>query len=123
MKRLLRWAFNLAAAVSAVLLALVVGMWFRDWRSERVYFLPGGAIVHVRVYEVKPIDYGLLVLLLGLMPAVWAILSFRARRRHQLRPGLCRRCGYDLRATPDRCPECGKVPNDSKLSIRQSKSN
>jgi hypothetical protein len=47
-----------------------------------------------------------LVLAFAALPAYR--LFRRLRRRH--RPGFRPACEYDLRATPDRCPECGTIP-------------
>jgi hypothetical protein len=43
------------------------------------------------------------------VPAAICLTTLRRRRQERL-AGVCRRCGYDLRATPERCPECGQAP-------------
>ena len=45
----------------------------------------------------------------ALPPAAWLLSLLRTGRTREarLRAGLCVECGYDLRGSPGRCPECG----------------
>jgi hypothetical protein len=52
-------------------------------------------------------------LLLFLSLVATALLLYRWRRARIAQrelAGLCAQCGYDLRESPQRCPECGAVP-------------
>ena len=60
---------------------------------------PNGSLWNLQL----PYWFATVVLLVS--PALWVVRVRRNRRRW--RSGLCRKCGYDLRASGDVCPECG----------------
>jgi hypothetical protein len=64
-------------------------------------------------FELLTVRLWFLCCLFGALPA-WRVSSGvvrryrRRRRRLRTASGRCAFCGYDLRASPDRCPECGR---------------
>ena len=54
------------------------------------------------------LPYWVILLVTAPMPAAWLTMRLRRKRR---RRGHCPKCGYDIRVTPYRCPECGHVPS------------
>jgi hypothetical protein len=58
------------------------------------------------------------VCVLSMIPsAIWL-----SRIRRKFAPGLCQKCGYDLRATPNLCPECGSIPEKPPIPYNPQRS-
>ena len=72
----------------------VVGVWV-PWKGPEW----GGAVIFAIVVAAS-VAYRVALVRRGL------------RKRRRELGGLCLSCGYDLRATPGRCPECGVAPSD-----------
>ena len=53
-----------------------------------------------------------LFLTFSIAPTAWLLRRWLPHRRRVYRRqhGLCQNCGYDLRASPTQCPECGLIP-------------
>lgn len=65
-----------------------------------------GFRVYSRIFEIRISLWPLAVL--PIVASVWLSRRYRdIRRRQRAEQQLCINCGYDLRASPQRCPECG----------------
>jgi hypothetical protein len=73
----------------------------------RVQYPPSPVVTSTARNRSLLIPFWSLCLILAWLPTRW---TYRRRLRRRLALGSCPSCGYDLRATPDRCPECGVVP-------------
>lgn len=102
-----RWHLNAPAGKSSVL--STVGFIVVSQSSGG-----GGWSTHRRAVRCP---LWIVVLVTAWLPLHWLVL-FRSYHRHREEQAVCGQCGYDLRATPNRCPECGTVPNTGPATKR-----
>jgi hypothetical protein len=89
---------------------------FRIGREPSIGTMISGTLVKDSTHYFLVTPDWAVVLLLVIAPCVAGAKARRRWRAHRLEMGLCTTCGYDLRATPDRCPECGTVAS-AKTSV------
>ncbi len=75
-----------------------------NWGSVLGYMYSEGGIQR---WSNTVITLWFIALMAVFLPLVHLSFFLSRRRKCQRIGGHCCTCGYDLRATPDRCPECG----------------
>jgi hypothetical protein len=90
--------------------------WEAQYARDVQFHLVGDVYVRTPSKPAYPPEHRvrawLTVGLAATLPLLWSAAGVSAalrRRRASARiaHGQCAHCGFDLRATPDRCPECG----------------
>jgi hypothetical protein len=91
----------------------------RHWRAALLGFRVSRQVLTLRPGEVitatsiaLPLWFPLVLTAIGPARVLMRWKRHRSRRKH----GCCPDCGYDLRASSDRCPECGAPAIGAKAS-------
>ena len=90
---------------------MAVGISASRWYGAALFGVFCGAVAAQALLEhLEMLEW--CFVLWGAMAVLWlpAVLRLGARLQRK-RNGLCLTCGYDLRASPGRCPECGAEPD------------
>ncbi len=80
--------------------------WWRLWFHWDQHHIFGFSSSPTAQYTLLEIPLWLPLFITAILPIRWVSIDWRRRRRRS-RCGLCIKCGYDLQASPERCPECG----------------
>jgi len=81
-----------------------------EWRRPLSIAFGGGKPSTFGEWTVISVPFWSLIALSAPLPLAW--LARRLRSRLRGAAGLCPGCGYDVRASADRCPECGKTTDE-----------
>jgi hypothetical protein len=94
----------------------LLGFWFARGDGGGIALPP---VAGLQAYQrcgfwIIAVPYWFAAVLTLIPPMVWVWRRRRGAARR--RSGACANCGYDLRATPGRCPECGTAAIDAKAA-------
>ncbi len=118
----LQWERFMPFAQSSGDRPYLLGFGASDASRTKMLFDPPG-VQQIERWRIVTMPLWALTIAFGVLPGI----AFARHRRRRLRAfraarGWCETCGYDLQATPDRCPECGRPRSTTSAPSASSNS-